>query len=249
MPGAVLFALKGQTMKINMTGDSRDFLAGLVRDAQTDTGTGGNDQPKGMNGRHRFNSDDEAGADDNDPGPSRDIKEWQAFAKELRRKQAYYRDQRNEERRVRSEIEAKLAAETAKREADLAALRTESENATKAAVAAAQKAADERLMRREIRAALKEAGCKDVDDTLKIFDASGISITDAGDVEGVAEAIDQLKKSKAYLFDGVASSTTSSTATPPAATQGAPKKASEMTAEEYAAARAAFTKTPTRRPY
>lgn len=236
-------------MKINMTGDSRDFLAGLVRDAQADAGAGGSDQPKGMNGRHRFNNDDEAGTEDHDPGPSRDIKEWQTFAKELRRKQAYYRDQRNEERRVRSEIEAKLAAETAKREADLAALRTESENATKAAVAAAQKAADERLMRREIRAALKEAGCKDVDDTLKIFDASGISITDAGDVEGVAEAIDQLKKSKAYLFDGVASSTTSSTATPPAATQGAPKKASEMTAEEYAAARAAFTKTPTRRPY
>lgn len=235
-------------MKINMTGDSWDLLRGLVREANTDTGQQTTTATK-PNGRTQHMDDESDDDGEDDPGPSRDVKEWKAYASQLRRGQANYRNQRNEERRLRAEAEAKAAAAEAKREADLAALRTESDNARTAAIAEAQKAADARLVRLEVKAALKAAGCKDIDDTLKIFDASGISVTDAGDVQGVAEAIDQLKKSKAYLFDGVASSTTSSTAKTPTQNDSGAKKATEMTAEEYAAARSAFTKQPIRRPW
>lgn len=234
-------------MKINMTGDSWDFLRGLVRDTSTEIGT--SPEPKKPNGRAASMASDDDGddSDDDDVGPSQNWKEWKEHARRQRDRAFNYRQKA---RTHAQELEAERAAraeDKAKFERDMAALRTESENARTAAVAEAAKKADQRLIRIEMKAALKEAGCKDVEDGLKLIDGSAITVSEAGDVTGVKEAIDQLKASKAYLFEGAASSSTSSTAKAPDPKDPAPKKATEMTDEEYRAARAAYTKTSIRR--
>jgi len=228
-------------MKINMTGDSWDALLRIVRDTATegsDTST-----TKKPNGRASYMDDegDDGEGDDENPGPSRDVKEWRTYAQGLRKVQGKYRTERNDARRQLAEIQAQREADKAAREADLAALRTESENAKNAAIAEARAAGDQRLVRYHLKAALGAEKCKDVDDALKIIDASGIKISDAGDVEGAEALIAELKKSKPYLFDGVASSTTSSTSATPPRDAGGAKHAKDMSKEEYDAALRKFT--------
>ena len=72
-------------------------------------------------------------------------------------------------------------------------------------------------------------------DGLKLADLSGIKLDDQGEVVGADALMVELKKSKPYLFG--TPSTTSSTTAPPKPSDNSPKKATEMSREEYQAAR------------
>lgn len=218
--------------KINLTGDSWDFLRGLVRDTATEGAAGGPE--KKPNGATHSMSDDDG--DDNEDGdelePTEDYKKWRNWGREQNRRAGKYRIDRNEARRALADEQKARAADKAKLEADLAALRTESDNARTAAVAEATKKGDQRLIRIELKRALTEAKCQDVDAALQIVDASPIKVTEAGDVEGVSDVLAALKKDKAYLF-GAASTTNTQTGAP---AEGDKKvNVKEMSADEYKA--------------
>lgn len=101
----------------------------------------------------------------------------------------------------------------------------------------AHTAAEQRVIRAELKAEALKAGMVDLDG-LKLADLSKIKINDAGEVEGAAELMDELKKAKPYLFGTTQNSSTPNT--PPGSKPPAAKKATEMTDEEYAKARAQF---------
>ena len=98
----------------------------------------------------------------------------------------------------------------------------------------AHTAAEQRVIRAELKAEALKAGMVDLDG-LKLADLSSIKINDAGEVEGAAELMEELKKGKPYLFGATQNSSTPGN--PPNPKPPAAKKATEMTAEEYAAAR------------
>ena len=75
-------------------------------------------------------------------------------------------------------------------------------------------------------------------DGLKLADLSAVKLNEAGEVEGAAELMAALKESKPYLFQQKQNS--SSPNDPPRKDPPAAKKATEMTREEYAAARKQF---------
>ena len=58
-----------------------------------------------------------------------------------------------------------------------------------------------RYIRSEVRAKAAEAGIQDVSD-VALIDFTKFKISDDGEVEGAAEAVEALKKSKPYLFKG-----------------------------------------------
>lgn len=125
------------------------------------------------------------------------------------------------------------ADEHAKRaEAAEAAAKKAAEDA-QAAITETTSKAEQRIIRAELKTVATKAGILDLDG-LKLVDLSGIKLNDAGEVEGADALIEGLKKAKPYLFGAPASS---STATPPSKDPPPPKKATEMTPEEYAAAR------------
>lgn len=101
----------------------------------------------------------------------------------------------------------------------------------------AHTAAEQRVIRAELKAEALKAGMVDLDG-LKLADLSKIKINDAGEVEGAAELMEELKKAKPYLFGNTQNSSTPGT--PPNPKPPVAKKATEMTAEEYAAARKQF---------
>jgi len=123
-----------------------------------------------------------------------------------------------------------------------AAAKKAAEDLTKAAkdaddkVSAASTAANERIVRAELKAAALKAGMVDLDG-LKLADLSKVTLDDKGEVQGADALMDEMKKAKPYLF-GAASTSTGKPAPP--ATPPANKSAREMSAEEYAAAEAAF---------
>lgn len=98
----------------------------------------------------------------------------------------------------------------------------------------ANTAAEQRVIRAELKAEALKAGMVDLDG-LKLADLSKIKINDAGEVEGASELMEELKKAKPYLFGTTQNSSTPGT--PPNPKPPAAKKATEMTDEEYAAAR------------
>ena len=101
----------------------------------------------------------------------------------------------------------------------------------------AQTAADQRVIRAELKAAAIKAGMIDLDG-LKLADLSKVKLdAETGEVVGADELMVAMKKSKPYLF-GVANSSTSGD--PPNPASQKPKKATEMSKEEYAAAKAAL---------
>lgn len=106
-------------------------------------------------------------------------------------------------------------------------------------VTVAQKAANERIIRAELKASALKAGMVDLDG-LKLADLSKVKLNDAGEVEGADELMTELKKAKPYLF---ANASSSNSGEPPAKKPPEGKKATEMTAEEYAAAKKALLKT------
>lgn len=107
-----------------------------------------------------------------------------------------------------------------------------------AAVADATSKADQRIIRAELKTVAIKAGIIDLDG-LKLVDLKDIKLNAEGEVEGADALIEALKTSKPYLFGAPGSS---STHIPPAKDPPGVKKASDMTPEEYAAARKDVTK-------
>lgn len=145
------------------------------------------------------------------------------YVKELRAENSGWRLKHKEA------SDAKEAAEAAAKSASEAA---------EAKVSEVAKNAEQRIIRSELKAHAVKAGIVDLDG-LKLVDLSGVKLDENGDVVGADALIESLKKAKPYLFGAPSSSTTQKT---PASDPPVAKKASEMTSEEYAAARAAATK-------
>lgn len=91
-----------------------------------------------------------------------------------------------------------------------------------------------RLARAELKAVALQAGMIDLDG-LKLVDLSHAKLNEHGEVEGGAELMAELKREKPWLFGGASSS---SRANPPPAHPPRVKLATEMTPDEYRAARA-----------
>ncbi len=94
--------------------------------------------------------------------------------------------------------------------------------------------ARERLVRAELKAEAVRAGMVDLDG-LKLIDTGAVKLSDAGEVEGGAALMREMKRAKPWLF-GPASS--SSTAAAPPAQPPRQKSAREMSFDEWQAARA-----------
>lgn len=123
----------------------------------------------------------------------------------------------------------------------------EQEQAAKSAAEAAQKAVDEsaakvaeahtsatqRVIRAEMKAAAIKAGLVDLD-ALQMLDLSSVKLDENGEVTGADDVLAAAKKAKPYLFGDAK---TSSTQQPPKPAEMKPKKVSEMSEAEKAAAR------------
>ena len=100
----------------------------------------------------------------------------------------------------------------------------------------AETRAEQRVIRAELKAAALKAGMVDLDG-LKLADLSAVKLNpETGEVEGAEALMETLKKSKPYLFGAAHSSTPGD---PPKPGKQEAKKATEMTDEEYQAARKA----------
>jgi hypothetical protein len=96
--------------------------------------------------------------------------------------------------------------------------------------------ADRRIIRAELKAHAIRAGIVDLD-ALKLMDTGGLSLNEAGDVEGADLALARFKEAKPHFFAGAGSST-SSIAKPPPAKPAGGRKAGDMTKQEFATAMA-----------
>jgi hypothetical protein len=105
-----------------------------------------------------------------------------------------------------------------------------------AKVKATNSAADARVIRAELKALAVAAGMVDLDG-LKLADLTTVKINKDGEVEGATELMEALKKAKPYLFGAANTSTAQK---PPPSDKPKPKLATQMTKEEYAAAKAAL---------
>lgn len=121
------------------------------------------------------------------------------------------------------------------RDAAEAAAKTASEAADNK-ISEAAKAAEQRIIRAELKAHASKAGIVDLDG-LKLVDLSTVKLDDNGEVVGADALIESLKKAKPYLFGAPGSSSTHPT---PSKDVPAPKKATEMSDEEYAASKKAY---------
>ena len=93
-----------------------------------------------------------------------------------------------------------------------------------------------RILRAELKVEAVRAGIVDLDG-LKLLDLKNIDLTPEGELTNGAELIAQLRRMKPWLFGGTSSS---SPATPPPPQPPRQKLATEMTDDEYRAARAAI---------
>ncbi|HKM64190.1 MAG TPA: hypothetical protein VJY39_17040 [Acidisphaera sp.] len=118
-------------------------------------------------------------------------------------------------------------------EETLAALRARTE-ALERQLAAVQQEAEARLIGAELRAQAMRAGIIDLDG-LKLLETTALRVNERGEVDGAAEAVAALKRSKPWLFTAA---TSSSTASPPPPQTPRTKRAQEMSDAEYRAARA-----------
>lgn len=156
------------------------------------------------------------------PAPPEPTTFSREFVSELRHENGKWRQKSQEE--AAKATAAEEAAKKAKEEAD-------------AKISAAQTAANDRILRSELKAEAIKAGMVDLDG-LKLADLSKVKLNaETGEVEGAAELMVELKKAKPYLF-GAAGSTSNPGAQPPKPGDQKLKPATEMTKEEYAAARA-----------
>jgi hypothetical protein len=104
-----------------------------------------------------------------------------------------------EEERKKSEMTVQERLEAEKAEADKKAHEAE-ERANKAL-----EQANKRLLKAEFRLLAKELGVRKdaLDDAFVLADMTSVEVDEEGNVNGVKEALETLKKSKAYLFGGV----------------------------------------------
>jgi hypothetical protein len=104
-----------------------------------------------------------------------------------------------EEERKKSEMTVQERLEAEKAEADKKAHEAE-ERANKAL-----EQANKRLLKAEFRLLAKELGVRKdaLDDAFVLADMTSVEVDEDGNVQGVKEALETLKKSKAYLFGGV----------------------------------------------
>ena len=93
--------------------------------------------------------------------------------------------------------------------------------------------ARERVVRAELRAEAVRAGMVDLDG-LKLVDASAVTLSESGEVEGAAALMRDLRRTKPWLF---AAASTSSVAGVPPAQPPRPRLATEMSFTEWQAAR------------
>jgi hypothetical protein len=108
-----------------------------------------------------------------------------------------------------------------------------------AALAAAQAQAQAKLVRAELKAEAIRAGMIDLDG-LKLLDLSEVQLSEAGELVDPKALFAKLKRSKPWLFGGLASS--SAAVHVPKPEPPRPRQASEMGHEEWLAARAALIK-------
>jgi hypothetical protein len=97
-----------------------------------------------------------------------------------------------------------------------------------------------RLVRAELKAEAVRAGMIDLDG-LRFIDIPSLKINDRGEVEDAAVIMQDLRRSKPWLFVA-AGQFSSNPANPPAALPPKQKLATEMTDSEYRVARAAILK-------
>ena len=136
--------------------------------------------------------------------------------------------------------DARHTAELADLKAQIAAAATLAKSNTEAAVAAAMKGVNDRVTQTELKAALTAAGVVNAEAGLKLIDASGISVDEAGAVKGIAEAVTKLKTDSAFLFTTPPTSSATSTPAPKPAETVA-KQAKDMTEAEFQAGLNALT--------
>jgi hypothetical protein len=156
------------------------------------------------------------------------------YVRELRGENKTWRHKASEAERIANE--AKAAADTAKAEAEAAKAAAQAEAA--AAKAAAEQAANDRVLRAALKVEAIKAGLVDMD-ALKMLDTSSITLDEHGEPVGAAEFFAALKESKGYLFTAAPVHSSQPNPPPPAPGTVPAKKASEMTKEEYAAAKRA----------
>lgn len=106
-------------------------------------------------------------------------------------------------------------------------------------LAEVQRHTEQRIIRAELKAEAVRAGIVDPDG-LKLIDSSGVRLNGDGDVEGAVTLIAELKRAKPWLFGNPASS--SSSALAPPSTPPRQKLATEMSEDEWRAARTALLK-------
>lgn len=99
-----------------------------------------------------------------------------------------------------------------------------------------QKGMQTRLIRSELKAEAVRAGIIDLD-CLQLIDLSSVIVGDDNEVPPLAHLVSDLRRRKPWLFGGGSSSSSAGT---PAARLAPEKRATEMTDEEYRAARAAL---------
>lgn len=105
-------------------------------------------------------------------------------------------------------------------------------------LAEVQRQTEARIVRAELKSEAIRAGIVDPDG-LKLLDPSSIKLNKDGEVEGAAALIAELKRAKPWLFGSLSSS---SSAVVPPATPPRQKLATDMTEDEWRAARAALLK-------
>jgi hypothetical protein len=98
----------------------------------------------------------------------------------------------------------------------------------------AMESSNQRLIHAELKAEAVRAGMIDLDG-LKLINTADLRLSDKGGVEGAADLMKRLRTSKPWLF-GAAN--TSSPAAPPPSSPPQPKRATDMTDEEWRSARA-----------
>lgn len=144
----------------------------------------------------------------------------------------HVRDLRREHKKLREQIEQGESQSEAK----LTKLREDLTKDAEGKLHAANTAAEQRLLRAELKAAALKAGMVDLDG-LKLADLSKVKLTESGDVDGADALMAAMKEAKPWLFGA---NSTSTPGNPPPSTPPTGKRATEMTAEEYARAEADF---------
>ena len=95
-----------------------------------------------------------------------------------------------------------------------------------------------RLIHAELKAVAVRAGMIDIDG-LKLIDFENLKLDADGNVKGAGEVMRELRRAKPWLFGGTSSS---SSATPPPVQPARPRLATEMSYDEWQAARTEMLK-------